>query len=168
MNSMKTKNLIIICITIILCGIIFWPTLYKYDKTTINGNSIPLKINRLTGNTEYYILGRWNKQENEKKRGNIISLPKDELSKLNASASFSFGSFKGNIYNGSNWRIKEIIVQIITQEQDGSIIWNRSFKTNVDILPLSAEEFYIKVGDDKNFASFVWAIVEAKGYKPES
>lgn len=54
---MNTKNIVIICVTVIFIGIFFWPTLYRYEKIKINngfggGTEAILKINRITGYTE--------------------------------------------------------------------------------------------------------------------
>lgn len=162
---MNTKNLVIICTTIILIGILFWPTLYRYDKTVLNGNTIPIKINRLTGNTDYYILGKWNKQEEERKPMATSQLPIEEQSKLSGQAKIIYGSLDGTIYNGTDWTIKELIVKVIAKEEDGSERWNRNFKIPVNISPLSTEKIYTTVGDNNNVKSIEWYVVSTRGYK---
>jgi hypothetical protein len=50
-DKWREKNTILmcgmICTTLIICGILFWPTLYRYDKT----ESKLVRINRITGDT---------------------------------------------------------------------------------------------------------------------
>jgi hypothetical protein len=62
---MNTKIIAIICVTVILIGILFWPTLYRYEKITSQGETILVRINRLTGYTECFLGRRWVPQEDE-------------------------------------------------------------------------------------------------------
>jgi hypothetical protein len=75
---MNIKLILIICSFLILSGVLFWPTIYRYDSMTINGNKLPIKTNRITGFTEYYSAGGWISQGAQKK-GKII--PADEQKK---------------------------------------------------------------------------------------
>jgi len=99
---MNTKTTAIICGTLILVGILFWPTLYRYDNTTLHGNTLPVRSHRLTGFTEYLLMGKWYPQEGQKIRKNTKLLPSQEQNKVTGNASLAYGSFAGKIYNGSN------------------------------------------------------------------
>ena len=162
---MKTANLIIICvcITLLIAGVLFWPTLYRYDKI---GNSMPIRINRLTGYTEYFADGKWNPEEGHEKF-TIQTLPVEEQAKVtgNASLKYPYGSFSGKIYNGTEWTITELTFRIVVKEKDGSARWYRLFKESKTIEPLSTGSFSISVTGAEDIASFDWYIVEVLGYK---
>ena len=160
---MKTTNLIIICvcITLLIAGILFWPTLYRYDKI---GNAIPIRINRITGYTEYFADGKWNPEARQGKT-TIQTLPEFEQVNVTGKASLEYGTFSGDIYNGSEWTITELVFRVVAKEKDDSIRWDRKFKRSIIINPLSAKSFYIGQTGDEGVPSFYWDIEEALGYK---
>lgn len=160
----ETKNLIIVCIcaTLLISGVVFWLTLYHYDKMTIDGNSIPIRINRLTRYTEYFVGGKWNP---EKGHGRKKKLPANVQAEITGNASLSYGSFSGKIYNGSDWTVTELIFRVVAKEKDGSIRWDRKFKKSITIEPLSTSSFGISVTGNEDISSFDWYIEEALGYK---
>ena len=41
-----------ICTTLIICGIFFWPTLYRYDSMKDGKKTRLVRIHRVTGSTE--------------------------------------------------------------------------------------------------------------------
>jgi len=161
---MNTKNIIIICIALFLAGIIFWPTLYRYDKITISGNSFPVRINRLTGYTEYFTLNKWVPAEGQQKKIKGIKVPIEILSEITGNASISYGAFSGKIYNGSNWTITNITFRVQVKEKDGNIRWNRKFNESIQITPLSTSSFSISVTGDQGIDTFDWDVVEALGF----
>ncbi len=171
---MKTTNLIIIfvCITLLIAGVLFWPTLHRYDKVAIRGNLSPIRINRLTGYTEYFEDGKWNPEEEHEKITiqtfvNHASLPADEQAKVTGNASFDYphGSFSGKIYNGSEWTITKFILRVVAKEKDDSIRWSRKFSKTMTIEPLSTSSFSISVTGDNGVSSCDWYIEEILGYK---
>lgn len=165
---MQTKNLIIICITLLIAGILFWPTLYRYDKVSVmRGRSLLVRVNRLTGYTEFLGRSGW-VPVGKVGRKKVRNIPYEEWSKITGKASLSDGIFKGEIYNGSNWKITSITVRIVAKEKDGRIRWDRKFKKEISIDPLSTSSFSISVIDDEGIGSFDWYIVDMSGYKSNS
>ena len=162
---MKTKNLIIICLTLLIAGIIFWPTLYRYERMTIRGNSLPVRINRLTGYTEYFVLGKWVPERDQEKKQKGTRIPHEVRSKITGNASLSYGTFSGNIYNGSGWTITNITFRVIAKEKDGSVRWDRKFNKSIQIDPLSTSYFSVAVTGDEGIASYDWYIDEVLGFK---
>ncbi len=53
-----TLTLLMIFAFLTFCGIACWPTLYRYDYLTSGNTSIPIRVHRLTGETETF-RGRW-------------------------------------------------------------------------------------------------------------
>lgn len=165
---MNTKSIAIICATLILIGLLFWPTLYRYDKMTLQGNTFPVKTHRLTGYTKYFLMGRWIPQEGQKRSKQSDILPVGEQTKVTGNAGLSgVGSFRGKIYNGSSWTITDMIIRVIAREKNGNVRWERNFKETQIISPLSTASIYIEVTGDENVASTEWYIEEIRGYKNE-
>jgi len=168
---MKPLNLAIICVALLTAGVLFYPTLYRYDKTTnMMGQTIPIRINRLTGHTETFILGEWisGKKNSESPQEEIYKkLPTSDIAKLTGNASLSYGKFQGKIYNGSDWTIKEIVCRVIAKEKDGSVRWDRKFLVSFYLMlyPLRTEFFSVDVTGEEGIGSYDWNIIEAKGYK---
>ena len=165
---MKTKNLIVICITLLIVGILFYPTLYRYEKTSVEGNTFPVRINRVTGYTEYFVLGTWNPEKGQKKKAKGSKLPYDARLKITGNASLRYGDFSGKIYNGSDWTITSITFRVEAKEKDGIVRWDRKFKKSIKIEPLSTSSFSITVTGDEGIGSHVWYIDEIIGYKSKN
>jgi hypothetical protein len=176
------KYLIIIAALIILVGILFWPTLYRYDHI---GDRF-LRTNRVTGQTQEYEDGAWNTQET--KSNAVIEsrygvLPHEEIEKVKGKASISSSpfepnAFKAELYNGSGWAITSIKVRIILREKNGTVRWDREFTASRDAMeaylskdsymgwsPQSTGTFKAKINDYANFGDFSWLIVEITGNK---
>lgn len=62
---MNTKNLIVICvafyITTMTIGLLWWPTVYRYETVTFGSIELIVRINRLTGSVMEYSFntGSW-------------------------------------------------------------------------------------------------------------
>jgi len=156
-------NLIIICvcITLLIAGILFWPTLYRYDKI---GNAIPIRINRITGYTEYFADGKWNPEARQGKT-TIQTLPEFEQVNVTGKASLEYGTFSGDIYNGSEWTITELVFRVVAKEKDDSIRWDRKFSESMTIEPLSTCSFSLSVLGNEDVPTFDWYVEEALGYE---
>jgi len=162
---MNTKNLIIVCATLLLAGGLFWPTLYRYEKTDFQGLSTLIRINRLTGHTAHYMLGRWVPEDVVEKQRESQPLPSEERSLLIAKASLVGKLFNGEIYNGSNWTITSVTFRVIAKETSGRVRWDRRFRETVHINSLAASNFAVNVSEAEGIGSFDWSIDEIVGYK---
>jgi hypothetical protein len=164
---MNTKKLLIVCATLLLAGGLFWPTLYRYEKMDFQGLSTLVRINRLTGYTEHYMLGQWVPEKGQKKGRESQLLPSAESSLLIAKASLGRRMFNGEIYNGSNWTISSVTFRIVAKEESGNVRWDRKFKETVRINPLAASNFAVAVSEAEGVGSFDWSIDEVFGYKAQ-
>lgn len=163
---MNTKSVAIICATLIVIGLLFWPTLYRYETMTIRENSLPVRIHRLTGTTEYFLMGTWYPEVGKEIKIQSVILPFEEMIKVTGNAGLTgYGSFSGKIYNGSNWTITDMIIRVIAKEKDGQVRWDRKFNETQVINPLSTTSITITVTGDANVASTEWNIGEIRGYK---
>jgi membrane protein YdbS with pleckstrin-like domain len=55
---MKYAKLIIILL-ILLFAIFVWPTLYRFESMSYSGNTLLVKIHRITGHTEVLMIDKW-------------------------------------------------------------------------------------------------------------
>ena len=143
---MRDKNAVIlcalICATLVICGVLFWPTLYRYDKI---GGKLPVRINRLTGYTEILYKSGWERMVSDKE---TQSMPKDEIVKIETRGNFDgTEDYKLNIYNGTNWTIKRIKLSIGLNDGNGKNIWRRIYETTADIRPFATGSCSIKLMD---------------------
>jgi hypothetical protein len=114
---MNQKSITALCITVIICGVLFWPTLYRYDHIMVGGNTFPVRMNRITGYTQVYLADKWVSEEQHKSQPIIAEelFPPEERAKIQGNAGFNDHgtSFTGEIYNGSrDWTITSIILRV--------------------------------------------------------
>jgi len=156
-DKMREKNVIIlcgiICTTLIICGILFWPTLYHYDKTNFGDKQSGqyfTRVNRFTGYTEILYESGWEPKRGEKK---FTAMPQDERDKVKIKGYFrniqpknrdqhtrwvlDDSNFKGDIYNGTRWTIKKLRISIGAKDKEGKIKWQKIYETSVNIAPFS-------------------------------
>jgi hypothetical protein len=162
---MKTRNLLIVCVAVILSGVLFWPTLYRYEKMDFQGLSTLVRINRLTGNTEYYMLGQWVPEKPQKKEKASQPLPSVEKSLVIGKATLDGRMFNGEIYNGSDWTLTSVTFRVVAKDKSGSVRWDRKFKETTRLNPLAASYFSVTVTEAEGVGSFDWSIDEVLGYK---
>lgn len=146
-DKMREKNVIILCIiictTLIICGILFWPTLYRYDKIKYGESTLPVRLNRITGNTEILRLDGWRAVSLVIKR-----MPIQENNKITIKGDFDGkGNYECVVYNGSNWTITTIKLSILAKDNEEKIIWHKIYEKAVAIIPFSTESYSIKLWD---------------------
>ncbi|MBI2287145.1 MAG: hypothetical protein HYU79_06890 [Nitrosomonadales bacterium] len=82
---------------------------------------------------------------------------------VTGTAGLSYGTlFQGNLYNGTNYYLRSIVINITAKEKDGKIRWSRQFSDDVFIKPLTTGSFQIEVVDAKG-AQLDWSVSEVKG-----
>lgn len=163
MNKDKVKLFIcaMVCVTFIIVGILFWPTLYRYDSMKDGKKTIPVRINRITGATEILLVeSGWKpvlqlEPFNPKDYSVPKLLPTEEKAKIIGEKSvlselYQIGEsslpngtyvsipdkkdfiFKSELYNGSEWNIvNELMVVIEAKNKDGTTRWKRRYKANI-------------------------------------
>jgi len=137
---MKEKNIIIICalifVTLIAGGVLFWPTLYRYERI---GGEFPVRINRFTGYTEILYMSGW---ERGVSNTEIREIPKEEISKIEIRGSTSDTGidYKLDVYNGTNWTIRKIKLSIKLSDAN-----NKLYEKMANIRPFSTDSCSIKL-----------------------
>lgn len=106
-------------IALVTCGIVafalfVWPTRYRFDRLKFGTNDWPLRIDRFTGKTEALNGGGWVALGAKDKlvAASENDLPAAELTKLDATCSMNSLDLSCEIYNGSDWTLSEIRVQV--------------------------------------------------------
>lgn len=171
MKERDTKLIIVfVSITVLVIGILFWPTLYRYDKFN---QRFPVRINRLTGYTEVLTWEGWSPMKQKSEKAELIRIPDLELDKLEAKASIAPRDIldevylSGDIYNGSSWIIRKLKIRVRVEDKSGETKWDREFNYSTHLSPLSTGSIFLKVAEDKVLQTdvFQWGILEAFGYK---
>ncbi|MCI0330530.1 MAG: hypothetical protein L0196_06205 [candidate division Zixibacteria bacterium] len=148
---MRTRHVIIICITVLIFAWFIWPTPYSYDKITRGKRSEIVRVNRFTGKQSY---PGWSETPKRSTKSEVI-LPSNEVAKVEIAAGrFSDYCFV-DVYNGSEWTI----VELTLENKD------RKFKVrHSGIQPLSSVEISFYVGKFYDFGD-PWKVFETKGFK---
>ena len=92
--------------------------------------SVPIRMNRLTGYTEYFDGGNWNPEKGRKEHKPTQVLPPNQEARITGNASLSFGSFSGKIYNGSDWTETGRTFRVVAKEQG----WERKVGQEIQII----------------------------------
>lgn len=163
MKQRVVPNIVsVVCMTLLIAGVLFWPTLYRYERLSVSGTSVLLRINRITGCTEQFRGAEWRA---EKRCMRVRPLPGAELAKLTGRGSIDFDAFKGSIYNGSAWTIAEVTFWVRAKGKvDGKILWSRRFMHDLEVRPLRASDFSVKVIETWGEPETEWDIESAAGY----
>lgn len=112
-----TTSSVVGLIIVMFAGLLVWPTLYRYDRLEANGGSRPVRIHRLSGEAEYLTLSGWKRRDGAPR--NLVELPVAELAKLDGEASLYSNELSCVVYNGTAYRINEIVVSVtVTRTPD--------------------------------------------------
>jgi hypothetical protein len=172
----KRPFLFAICfIFIILIALFVWPTMYRYDHMIVYHNTYPVRINRLTGNSEIlsgsngWISLNDNSSSKESNTNANISkkLSQTISNKIDGNLLITnYGQIHADIYNGTDNTIKSIIIQITVTNANGNITLSRKYKLDSfswgggSLRSTDYEApagFKLEQGDD-----FTWSIVDVE------
>jgi len=150
-----------------LIAFYIWVSLNRYYVTT-GSAGVAYEVDRKTG--ESWML-HGDKKIRQKGGGESRQkgeeLPYAEARKVNARGEVSHGAFFGELYNGSDWAVTRLILNLSLKEQDGSVRWSRDYSKAVTITPLTWGEFTIVIGGEDEMKNTDWTINNIKmfGYK---
>lgn len=166
MKNALPISVTIVCSTLLVAGVLFWPTLYRYDTLERGKISYLVRIQRITGFTERFDGEKWIPAEGQEPRVKDKNLPYSEASKVTGNAAFRYGGglFSGKLYNGSSWTVTSVKLGIKSLDDEGSTLWDREYLTDVIISPLSASSFSVTVAGQSG-ASSEWNIKEVFGHR---
>ena len=152
---------------LLVLGATVWPTLYRYDKVSIGQNTLLIRMNRLTGSTEVFRGTRWVRGDS---RPGKDPLPVDQVAKITGNAALGWSTFSGKIYNGSDWVLVELLVQVTARKKAtpnataGTVLWSRQFRIpDLYVPPLEVRSFSIDVTGAEEANDTEWSVVAAWG-----
>ena len=141
-------------IAVCLFAWLVWPSPYSYDHLVGSGASIPVRTNRLTGDSERLTMGGWERMGAPADSGKEVTLSKEQLAKLKLSR-WNFGTvgidLNLSLYNGSDFDIREVIVNLDVQGFSGGKLVqlaNRDYRLSntYSIEPMRAGYFEAPTG----------------------
>ncbi len=168
--KLSSRSLAVVSVFLLSAGAMFWPTLYRYDRLTGDGVSVPMRIHRLTGSTQVFVNGAWYKSGTSDTAFGE-RLPPSDLALLAGEGGFgytghSYGTtgFGVSLYNGSTWTLTRIIFEVSAIEPDGRVRWSRRFNKTETIPSLSSKYIHIELGGAED-AKAGWKVEQAFGRK---
>jgi hypothetical protein len=192
MNKQTQIIIVVVALaSLLLIGIFVWPTRYRYDHVNLQGNVLPVRIDRFTGKTEMLDASGWHEPSSPVAlpAKQIQELPSDALAKLDVQLK-TFPSYVANdksylinckVYNGSEWIVQEVIVDITVKDKGGADIFSRRYRMIPELSPVERKSTNPKPSEvppytlsdlDTNFGftlkedqNLSYRIVSAKGYK---
>ena len=124
----KSNFLVVVIAGFILLAAFFaWPTVYRYDSLKLDENVLPVRIHRLTNETEVLYPYGWVRKSGANDEVAVpVPVPESELSKLeinfNRSRISPIGYLELEIYNGTERRLSNISVELqIGQAANGQL-----------------------------------------------
>lgn len=120
------RGAILVClgIGIVICFLLtVWPTIYRYDHINTRGSVSPVRVNRLTGKTEILYPIGWQEAakapassptRDQLSRAIWTDLPASQVAKIagNAEIDPSSGVMTLHAYNGSDWHLSEVMIEL--------------------------------------------------------
>ena len=166
----STSVIALVVVVAIACSVALWMGRYRFEQINLeNGESYPVRINRVTGNSEVLYRGVWKPASELPKLPPLVQdLKPEELAKLRGQADlFTEGPvFKLTLYNGSGFTLKEITVEISVRDSHGEEVLRRTYRFqqrhSVQQTAEYSEILDFSVGPGQTWA---WRIASAKGIK---
>lgn len=91
-------------------------------------------------------------------------VPADVLAKLSASAGIAGRLFYGDVYNGSEWYVRDATVQITVRYPGGAVALSRQYRVAVNAAPFRSEHTTSDLGFELGTGqTWGWNIVSARG-----
>lgn len=151
-----------------------WPTLCRYDQINLKGNVLPVRTHRFTGRTEILYPDGWRIAESsgatESGATKLQELPLSEISQLQGTAEFDGLQLSCRIHNGSQSRIREILVHLtVTDRTTGKPVMERDYRLSTAYYtdPFETGIFRAYVGFELlKDQKWTWFIKSAKGTPP--
>jgi hypothetical protein len=163
-------NLVLVLVFCLVVATVFWPTLYRYEKS---GSEV-IRINRVTGLAQVLGDEGWNNLAPKTTvvgRGLFTVNPFDEavlflsdtdLLKIDGNAKLSgYGRFEGSLYNGTSFPLGKVDFEITAKRGD-FVVWKRKYQQYfTSFEPMTSEKILIPVAGDEPGLFTEWRIVSA-------
>jgi hypothetical protein len=154
-----------------LCGVIgtfaifVWPSQYRYDTLQRPGRSLPVRIDRFSGKAEMLETDGWRPMDRPSPSGGMAAqLTSAELAQLTGKAGIKDnGWMSADIYNGNDFDVGAIVVQVTVKGTDGAVLLSRDYRlTTGTAHSLQSSEFIADLGFHIEAGqTFSWTIKSA-------
>jgi len=147
-----------------ILAVTVWPTLYRYDRVNVSGNSYPVRTHRFSGKTEMLYMGTGWVELKSSRSNNPPPVPMGELAKLDGRLGVTTdGWLAANIYNGTSRDLDKVQVEVVVSDPSGTEVLRRIYElTSTDGAPLSSSRFIAKSGFSlEGGQTYTWWIVSA-------
>jgi hypothetical protein len=166
-NSIRT----LIGVVILACVAVVWLERYRFDHIDMaNGESYPVRVNRLTGNAQVLYRGVWRPSSELPKLPPLIQdLGAQDLEKLkgNARLEADLPFLYLTVHNGSDFTLKEITVDVVIMESSGKEVLRRAYRTEQEHPSKQVKDYSLDLGFSLGPGqSWAWKIIAARGVKP--
>jgi hypothetical protein len=148
-------------------GYFVWPTPWRYDQMTTGSGTFPVRTHRITDRAEILLGPRgWVHAGNEPQSDKPLrTLSEEEISKVQGTLAITnYGWLDLSLHNGTDRKIRELLVELILDAHGGQPIERREYR-----LPVYAGEpltaFAVKAACGCQIAQgqgFSWRILSAK------
>jgi len=161
---------VLLAIIGVSCAIFLWTERFEYDHMNLpNGESYPVRINRLTGNSQVLYRGVWKPAAEVKSVPPLIeNLSQDQLRRLTGKGEIGSmeGVFNLTLYNGSDFALREITIEITVRDSHQEevlqryyrIVQDHDYRQNGEY----AQALDFSVGPQQSWS---WKITAARGIK---
>ncbi len=169
-NPFESSAHLLLAVLLVSCAVILWMERYKFDHINLeNGESYPVRINRMTGDSQVLYRGAWRPAADVRNLPPLVQdLSPQDLQKLTGKCSLDslIGAFDLTVYNGSDFTLKEITVEIVIRDSHQEDVLRRSYRIAQEHPPRQngnyTQALDFAVGPQQTWA---WKITAAKGIK---
>ncbi len=168
-NPINSAHVLLVIIAV-SCGIFLWSERFQFDHMDLpNGESYPVRINRLTGKSQVLYGGVWKPAAEVKSFPPLIeNLSQDQLERLTGKGEIESmqGVFDLTLYNGSDFALREITIEITVRDSHQEevlqryyrIVQDHDYRQNGEY----AQALDFSVGPQQSWS---WKITAARGIK---
>lgn len=173
-NAMKTPTLMLSSTLIICLAVLFgWNKYSESQRYYImnSGDGYAYRVDRRTGETWKLRGGTMSPVHEPEKEKSLEVVPTSIIAVLEGSAKYSTyvgagGDFSVQLYNPSDWGIKEVTVAVYDKTEDDSSRWYREFKEDVDLESKGTAFFSIETAGGESAGANKWTVISARGLRP--
>lgn len=168
----ESSGEVLVAVLLVVCAVfLLWIERFKFDHVTLdNGESYPVRVNRLTGNSQVLYRGVWRASSDLPKLPSLIQdFGPQDLEKLKGDGRIDPDAayFDLPLYNGSDVTLKEITVEIIIRDSTGKDVLRRAYRIEQQHPPKQTRDYFQELGFHLGPSqSWAWKIVAAKGFTP--
>jgi hypothetical protein len=160
-----------LALAVVLFAWFVWPTRYRYTTAKYRNMDMPVRIDRFTGRTELLYPRGWVEVGPRPDSPKEEAIPLSELAKVTGQCSIKrvlYDSLSCEIYNGSEWRINEIVVHVTVYKSSREKVLERDYRMYMypALGPLASSECSARLGFQLGPGeTWSWEMVSAKGTK---